>query len=135
MKQRKLTLLGAKVTRYPDHPDKARLEVIPFADRGNTTTVQLSTDEFTSLCPVTGQPDFGEILVEYVPDKAIVETKSLKLYLFSFRNLGIFQEEIVNRILDDLKKAIKPASIKVTGKFKARGGIRIQPIAEWKRRK
>ncbi|OGJ92172.1 MAG: hypothetical protein A2268_06470 [Candidatus Raymondbacteria bacterium RifOxyA12_full_50_37] len=128
-----LTILGSAHTAYPTSPDKARLEAIPFNNQGNHTTVTLSTDEFTSLCPVTGQPDFGEIVIEYVPEKLLVESKSLKLYLFSFRNLGIFQEEIVNRILNDLKKALKPRSIKVTGRFKARGGIVIAPVAQWNR--
>ncbi|MFH0919878.1 MAG: preQ(1) synthase [Fibrobacterota bacterium] len=131
MKKQKLTLLGTRVTRYPDHPDDARLEAIPFRARANRTTVLLTSDEFTSLCPVTSQPDFGEIIIEYVPRSLLVESKSLKLYLFSFRNVGIFQEEIVNRILDDLKHLLSPRFIKVTGKFKPRGSVHIHPTAEW----
>ena len=130
-----LTLLGSKVTRFPKHPGEARLETIPFRGRVHSTTVTLSTDEFTSLCPVTGQPDFGEIIIEYVPGDCIVESKSLKLYLFSFRNTGMFQEEIVSRILTDLRKALKPRRIRVTGRFKPRGGITLAPQAEWEKKR
>ena len=134
-KIQKLTLLGSKVTRFPKRPDEARLETIPFSGRGHSTTVTLSTDEFTSLCPVTGQPDFGEIVIEYVPGDRIVESKSLKLYLFSFRNTGMFQEEIVSRILADLRKALAPRRIRVTGRFKPRGGITLTPQAEWEKKR
>jgi 7-cyano-7-deazaguanine reductase len=84
---------------------------------------------------VTGQPDFGEIIIEYVPGDCIVESKSLKLYLFSFRNTGMFQEEIVSRILTDLRKALKPRRIRVTGRFKPRGGITLAPQAEWEKKR
>jgi 7-cyano-7-deazaguanine reductase len=133
MKKPKLTILGSKVSRFPRHPDEAKLETIPFNGSAGTSTVNLSTDEFTSLCPVTGQPDFGEICIEYIPAGKIIESKSLKLYLFSFRNVGMFQEEIVNRILSDLKKALWPRYIKVSGKFKPRGGITLSPSAVWKK--
>jgi 7-cyano-7-deazaguanine reductase len=123
----RLTILGSRISRFPQHPGEARLETIPFKTGAGKSTVTLFTDEFTSLCPVTGQPDFGEITIEYVPRKKIVESKSLKLYLFSFRNVGMFQEEIVNRILSDLKKALSPKYIKVSGKFKPRGGITLSP--------
>ncbi|MBM4174880.1 MAG: NADPH-dependent 7-cyano-7-deazaguanine reductase QueF [Ignavibacteria bacterium] len=79
--------------------------------------------EFTSVCPKTGQPDFAEIIIEYIPDKKCVELKSLKLYLNSFRNDGIFYESVVNFICDDLIKLMKPRYIKVIGEFKTRGGI------------
>lgn len=130
MKSDRLTLLGSRVTRFPDHPDKARLEAIPFKAGLGKTTVTLGTEEFTSLCPVTGQPDFGEIIIEYIPRVLLVETKSLKLYLFSFRNVGVFQEVLVNRILDDLFRLLKPRYMRVTGRFKSRGGIAITPVAE-----
>lgn len=130
----RLTLLGSRVKRFPDHPDRARLEAIPFKAGGGATTVTLVTDEFTSLCPVTGQPDFGTITIEYAPRALLVETKSLKLYLFSFRNVGVFQEVLVNRILDDLFRLLKPRYIRVTGRFKPRGGISITPVAERGRR-
>jgi len=125
-----LTLLGSQVTDYPSHPDHAKLEAIPFSASSESVTVTLTTDEFTSLCPVTAQPDFGEIIIEYIPFRSIVESKSLKLYLYSFRNVGVFQEEIVRRILTDLNKLLAPKWIKVTGKFKPRGGISITPVAE-----
>lgn len=126
-----LTILGTHVARFPQSPDQARLETIPFSGKRDGITVNLSTDEFTSLCPVTGQPDFGTIEISYAPSKLLVESKSLKLYLFSFRNVGMFQEEIVRRIMTDLKKALRPKSIRVSGRFKPRGGITLTPAAEW----
>ncbi|MBL8028383.1 MAG: NADPH-dependent 7-cyano-7-deazaguanine reductase QueF [Fibrobacteres bacterium] len=129
MQKPKLTLLG-KVTEYPNHPDKAKLEPIPFKQQKSRLTVTLESDEFTSLCPVTSQPDFGTIRIEFIPDRYIVESKSLKLYLYSFRNIGVFQEEIVQRIHNDLQKTLKPKYLKVTGYFKPRGSISITPVAE-----
>ena len=87
--------------------------------------------EFTSVCPKTGQPDFGTIEIEYVPDKLCVELKSLKLYLQSFRNEGVFYEDVVNRILDDLAAVLKPRKMKVTGKFTPRGGMHSVVTAEY----
>jgi len=127
-----LKLLGSRQTQFPTHPDNATLEAIPFTGPPGQMTVTLTTDEFTALCPVTGQPDFGTIEIAYRPRKRIVESKSLKFYLFSFRNVGIFQEEIVSRILKDLKKMLHPLQIRVSGRFKPRGGIVIAPVAEWK---
>ena len=86
--------------------------------------------EFTSVCPKTGQPDFGTIEIEYVPDKVCVELKSLKFYLQSFRNEGVFYEDIVNRILDDLVAALAPRKMTVTGKFTPRGGMHSVVTAE-----
>jgi len=86
--------------------------------------------EFTSVCPKTGQPDFGTIEIEYVPDAACIELKSLKLYLQGFRNEGIFYEDVVNRILDDLVAACSPRRMKVTGTFSTRGGIHSVVTAE-----
>ena len=86
--------------------------------------------EFTSVCPKTGQPDFGIIEIEYVADKLCVELKSLKFYLQSFRNEGVFYEDVVNRILDDLVSALAPRRIKVTGKFTPRGGMHSTVTAE-----
>lgn len=79
--------------------------------------------EFTSVCPITGQPDFATIVIDYVPDRSCVELKSLKLYLFGFRDQGIFYEGVVNRVLDDLVAACRPRSMTVTGEFAVRGGI------------
>ncbi len=91
---------------------------------GRRYTITIDTDEFTALCPVTGQPDFATITLEYVPDTLCVELKSLKLYLWSYRNEGAFHEDVTNRIMDDLVKALDPLSITVTGDFNIRGGLR-----------
>ena len=95
--------------------------------------VQFSCPEFTALCPVTGQPDFAEIKIMYIPDKKMVESKSLKLYLFSFRNHGDFHEDCVNIIMDDLIKLMDPRYIEVLGLFVPRGGISIHPYANYGR--
>ena len=95
--------------------------------------VQFNCPEFTSLCPITGQPDFAEIKILYIPDKRMVESKSLKLYLFSFRNHGDFHEDCVNIILDDLVKLMEPRYIEVLGLFVPRGGISIHPYANYGR--
>ena len=95
--------------------------------------VQLNCPEFTTLCPITGQPDFAEIRIMYIPDQRMVESKSLKLYLFSFRNHGDFHEDCVNTILDDLVKLMEPRYIEVLGLFVPRGGISIHPYANYGR--
>ena len=95
--------------------------------------VQFNCPEFTSLCPITGQPDFAEIKILYIPDRRMVESKSLKLYLFSFRNHGDFHEDCVNTILDDLVKLMEPRYIEVLGLFVPRGGISIHPFANYGR--
>ena len=87
--------------------------------------------EFTSLCPKTGQPDFGTIEIEYVPDRLCMELKSLKLYLQAYRNVGVFYEDVINRILDDLVAAVQPRRMTVTGKFTPRGGLHSVLIAEY----
>ncbi|MDA3793083.1 MAG: preQ(1) synthase [Elusimicrobia bacterium] len=130
----KFSLLGGGNTRYPQSPDKAKLEAFDNPSAGRDYTVKFKTGEFTSLCPVTGQPDFAEIIIEYVPEKSCIESKSLKLYLFSFRNYGGFAEDIVNRILEDVVAACKPKYAGVEGKFTARGGITIDVKAEYKER-
>ncbi len=88
--------------------------------------------EFTSLCPKTGQPDFGKITLEYIPDKLCVELKSLKIYLYSYRNDGIFYESVANKILDDLVSICKPRYMKITAEFNVRGGISSEIVAEYK---
>ena len=95
--------------------------------------VEFLCPEFTSLCPITGQPDFAEVRILYIPDKKMVESKSLKLYLFSFRNHGDFHEDCVNIILDDLVKLMDPRYIEVLGLFVPRGGISIHPYANYGR--
>ena len=118
-----LTLLGQKETTYPTSPDVAILETFANTHPDREYVIQLDCPEFTSLCPITGQPDFGNIAIEYVPDRLCIESKSLKLYLFSFRNHGAFHEEVVNRILDNLVNACQPRTATVTGEFNPRGGI------------
>ena len=119
-----LTILGR-----PSKPSK-KLEAFPNRTPDRYYLVKLETDEFTCICPATGQPDFAEIIVEYVPDKKIVESKSFKLYLWSYRNEGAFHEHVVNQILDDLVKTLSPHYCKVTGIFNIRGGIGITVEAE-----
>jgi len=118
-----LTLLKKGETRYPTTPDDARLETFDNANRQRNYWIQFKTSEFTSLCPITGQPDFATITIDYIPDQLCVESKSLKLYLFSFRQIGTFYEEIVNRIYTDLFEQLKPRRLVVNGDFTARGGI------------
>lgn len=99
------------------------LEVFPNSHKGRDYTILHTCPEFTALCPKTGQPDFGTIRVSYVPERWCVELKSLKLYLFSFRDRGIFYEDVTNVILDDLVAATKPRRMTVEGEFHVRGGI------------
>jgi 7-cyano-7-deazaguanine reductase len=102
---------------------KEALETFPNPRPGREYTIDIDCPEFTSVCPKTGQPDFGAIRVSYVPDKACIELKSLKLYLGSYRQMGIFYEAVTNRILDDLVAACAPKSMTVVGDFNVRGGI------------
>jgi 7-cyano-7-deazaguanine reductase len=126
-----LTLLKQGCTQYPDSPDKAKLENFLNRHTSRDYTIEFSCPEFTSLCPITGQPDFAKISITYIPDGKCIESKSLKLYLFSFRNSGMFHEEITNRILDDLVAACEPRWARVRGVMNARGGISIEVIAEY----
>ncbi len=119
-----LTILGKKA-----RPGK-KLETFPNRAPQRYYLVTLETNEFTCVCPVTGQPDFAEIRVEYAPDKKIIESKSFKLYLWSFRNEGHFHEHVINTILDDFVKAVDPHWCKITGSFNIRGGIGISVEAE-----
>ena len=99
------------------------LDTFPNPRPGRDYVIQFDCPEFTCLCPMTGQPDFATILIEYVPDQLCVELKSLKLYLWSYRDEGAFHEAVTNKICDDLVAALKPRKITVTGKFWVRGGI------------
>ena len=119
-----LTLLGK-----PAQAGKT-LETFPNHHPGRDYRVTLITKEFTCLCPMTGQPDFARLSVTYIPDQLIVESKSLKLYLASFRNEGAFHEHVTNAILDDLVKTLAPRWCKVTAEFAGRGGIAITVDAE-----
>ena len=104
-----------------------------IAPQGNDYWVRFNCPEFTSLCPITGQPDFATIHIDYIPDVKMVESKSLKLYLFSFRNHGAFHEDCVNIIMKDLIKLMDPKYIEVTGIFTPRGGISIYPYCNYGR--
>jgi 7-cyano-7-deazaguanine reductase len=97
--------------------------------------IEIITPEFTSVCPKTGLPDFGELVLRYVPDKLCLELKSYKLYLFSYRNLGIFQENVVNRVLRDVVKAANPITATVVGDFSPRGGLGTIVTASWSRKR
>lgn len=120
---RGLTLLRDGERNYPKSPDQAKLEAFENAYTDRDYWVTFECPEFTALCPITGQPDFGHITIRYIPDKRCLESKSLKLYIFSFRNHGAFHEEVVNRVLDDVVRAIDPRKAIVTGQFNPRGGI------------
>jgi len=126
-----LTVLKKGTTQYPDSPDKARLESFANKYASRDYTIEFDCPEFTSLCPITGQPDFARISITYIPDLKCLESKSLKLYLFSFRNAGMFHEEITNRILDDLVAACEPRWAQVRGVMNSRGGISIGVTAEY----
>jgi 7-cyano-7-deazaguanine reductase len=119
-----LKLLKKGEKNYPKAPDAAILETFKNSNPQRDYRISFETDEFTSLCPITGQPDFARITIEYIPDRLCVESKSLKLYLFSFRNEGSFYEDVTNRIFSDLSAVCKPRRLIVTGAFTARGGIR-----------
>lgn len=123
-------LLGNK-TNYPTDYAPEVLESFINKHPGNDYFVKFNCPEFTSLCPMTGQPDFATIYISYVPDMKLVESKSLKLYLFSFRNHGDFHEDCVNIIMKDLIKLMKPKYIEVWGKFTPRGGLSIDPYANY----
>lgn len=120
-----LSLLGRSEHRLPASPDEAILEVFPNRNPGRNYTIHLTAADFSSLCPVTGQPDAAHMEIIYIPDAKCVETKSLKFYLASYRNHPSFNEAIVNRILDDLVKACAPKQAVVKGRFAARGGIQL----------
>jgi 7-cyano-7-deazaguanine reductase len=123
-----LTLLGREVTE-----PVRKLETFPNQHPDREYWVTLTTDEFTCVCPMTGQPDFATITIRYIPDQRILESKSLKLYLWSFRNEGVFHEHITNMILDDLVEALDPLRCEVVGEFNVRGGIAITVEASYKR--
>ena len=126
-----ITLLGNQGTKYPDDYAPEILEIFQNKHRENDYFVKFNCPEFTSLCPITGQPDFANIIISYVPAEKMVESKSLKLYLYSFRNHGDFHEDCVNIIMKDLIKLMEPKYIEVWGKFTPRGGISIDPFCNY----
>ncbi len=132
--------LGQKSEVRYDNPDAATLEWVPnpFNSRKENPNqvegrIHISAPEFTSLCPITGQPDFATIEIEYIPRERLVESKSLKLYLGQFRQHGEFHESCVNRIANDLVTLLEPEYLLVVGKFTSRGGIALLPRAEYRR--
>jgi 7-cyano-7-deazaguanine reductase len=120
-----LTLLGQGGTQ----PSR-KLETFPNRHPNRRYTVRLHTDEFTAVCPMTGQPDFATLTIDYIPNERIVESKSFKVYVWSFRNEGIFHEHVTNVILDDLVEVLDPHWCRVVGEFSKRGGISITVTAE-----
>lgn len=125
-----LKLLGKKSEYKSDYAPEV-LETFVNRHMENDYFVKFNCPEFTSLCPITGQPDFATIYISYIPDELMVESKSLKLYLFSFRNHGDFHEDCVNKIMKDLVSLMNPRYIEVWGKFTPRGGISIDPYCNW----
>jgi 7-cyano-7-deazaguanine reductase len=120
-----LTMLGRSETRLPASPDEARLETFANRHPQRDYWIHLDCPEFSSLCPVTGQPDMARIQIRYIPNDLCVETKSLKFYMASYRNLASFNEDIVNRILNDMVMSLNPRKIVVRGTFSPRGGIQL----------
>lgn len=128
-----LELLGNQQVSYPTDYAPEMLETFQNKHPENDYWVRFNCPEFTSLCPITGQPDFATIYINYVPDERMVESKSLKLYLFSFRNHGDFHEDCVNTIMKDLIALMDPKYIEAWGEFTPRGGISIHPYANYGR--
>lgn len=123
--------LGKNQTLYPENYSPSSLEAFDNKNPGQVAWTSFICTEFTSLCPKTGQPDFAKVFINYIADKKMVESKSLKLYLFSFRNHGDFHEDCIQTICNDLVKLMKPKYIEVIGEFTPRGGIAIYPFCNW----
>ncbi len=111
--------------------DAACLETFPYESPGTDLTVDIETDEFTAVCPWSGLPDFGQVTIRYLPKTKVLELKSLKLYLLSFRTVGIYQEHAASRMLDDLVKVVEPQWIEIVLDYKVRGGIHTVCKARW----
>ena len=118
-------------TQQEDAIDLAVLEAIPFDYPDSATEVVYETEEFTFVCPWTGLPDFARLVIRYLPHHSLVELKSLKYYLTSYRNVGILQEHAVNHILQDLVQLLKPVSMVVEAEYKGRGGIKTRAVARY----
>ena len=99
------------------------LETFPYEYPGKDIVINIDTDEFTAVCPWSGLPDFATIRIDYIPDKVIIELRSLKYYLLSYRSVGIYQEHLVNRLLEDLVRCARPKWMKISADYKVRGGI------------
>jgi 7-cyano-7-deazaguanine reductase len=127
----RLSQLRKNESNYPENPEQALLETFDNRYAHRPYEISFNCPEFTARCPMTNQPDFGSIKIEYCPDKTCIESKSLKMYLFAYRNHNTFHEEAVNRILDDIVAACAPRYAVVTGDFNARGGIAIHVEAAY----
>ncbi|HKS04336.1 MAG TPA: preQ(1) synthase [Chthoniobacterales bacterium] len=128
---REFRLLGHGDVKLPASPTEARLETFPNPAPQRNYHIHFETDDFTSVCPVTGQPDFARIDIDYVPDRLCVESKSLKFYLASYRNERAFNEAVTNHILNDFVKACSPREVIVTAQFSASGGIALTVRAQY----
>ena len=126
-----VTKLGSAKTEYKTDYDPSVLESFSNRHPGNDYFVKFNCPEFTSLCPITGQPDYATIIISYVPDERLVESKSLKLYLFTYRNHGDFHEDVVNTIMKDLIALLAPKYIEVWGRLLPRGGLSIDPYCNY----
>ncbi|MBN4076462.1 NADPH-dependent 7-cyano-7-deazaguanine reductase QueF [Gemmatimonas aurantiaca] len=129
-----LSHLRSSDTKIPKKPSRKTLETFKNSHPNRDYEITLDCPEFTAICPITSQPDFGVITIDYIPDKLCIESKSLKLYLFSYRNHGAFHEEVVNLIIDDCVATCQPRSMTVIGEFNPRGGIAIQISASYHKR-
>ena len=123
--------LGKNATSYPVSYSPKSLESFPNEHKDHDNWVSVVCTEFTTLCPITSQPDFAKIFVNYIPDASMVESKSLKLYLYSFRNHKGFHEDTISRICDDLAKLLSPKYLEVIGEFTPRGGLAIYPFSNF----
>ena len=125
-----ITLLGNSKQSFPEKPESSILETFPNRNPDRDYWVKFDCTDFTSLCPVTGQPDFAQFHIEYVPSERCIETKSLKFYMASFRNQRDFNENITNRIFDDIRAVCSPKRLIVEGRFHSRGGISLTTRVE-----
>lgn len=128
MKKQKMLHLGRKKSGYASRENEAQLDVFINVNKNTDYLVPFVCNEFTTLCPITGQPDFAKLEIVYVPDETCLESKSLKLYLFSFRNRGNFHEDVANRIFRDVWKKIEPKYMRIWADFTVRGGISTKPM-------
>ncbi len=136
--KKRTTLLVGLDRRYDLEPDSTIdtgvLETIPYKYPGREVVVAIDTNEFTAVCPYSGLPDYAVIKIHYTPRKHLIELRSLKYYLFSFRNVGMYQEHVVNRILEDLVRCCKPRWMEVVADYNLRGGLHTVARAEWGKR-
>jgi len=121
-------------TFLPKDIDKNILRTIPYEYPYRKINVQIETEEFSCLCPFSGLPDYAKITIQYIPDKNLIELKSLKYYFYAYRNVKIYNEHAVNKILEDLKKVLKPKSLTIIGEFSIRGGAKNKITATYKKR-